>query len=617
VEAFEIIEHPQLLSEPEADARTLIRQALEQFLARHSVAGCDVCVSVPGQSSFTRFVKLPPVEPKKVPDIVRFEAEQQIPFPIDDVIWRWQAFEDPDSPDVEVGIFAIKRADLNETLRHFDNVGLNVHLVQMAPLALYNFLLFDEQRAPEGATLLVDIGADKTDLVVADGPRIWTRTIQIGGNNFTEALVKAFKLSFAKAEKLKRTAASSKYARQIYQAMRPVFADLVQEIQRSVGYYTSLHRDTRFTRLVGLGNGFRMPGLQKFLEQNLNISVARVDTFNNLHTTGSVNAPQFTENALSFAVAYGLGAQGLGSAAVSTNLLPEQILRARLWAKKRFWFGAAAALLLLALAMYPFRAYADRDAVGERTPELQQSQRIVSRIRQLQRELDQVKGQGQGELNQIRDVLQLFHYRGYWASVQDVVSEAISRRARDQQLLGRYAQATSLQARQGVLEQIRQIPRSQRQMIFVEQFTPRYVEDLTARARDAAETEDPQGTQYQADDAATAVRGFRVDITGRTPLGRSEAVNMLAAVLRDCRELSTQTGGRFRVRSFSGPSFPASDTGDRDTVEDGRQVAQIPDPMFPDDPEEDIAKDTRFTISLTISIEDPQAGDAEDAERRR
>ena len=74
---------------------------------------------------------------------------------------------------------------------------------------------------------------------------MWTRTIQIGGNNFTEALVRAFKLSFPKAEQHKRTAASSKYARQIFQAMRPVFADLVQEIQRCIGFYTSLHRETR------------------------------------------------------------------------------------------------------------------------------------------------------------------------------------------------------------------------------------------------------------------------------------------------------------------------------------------------------------------------------------
>jgi len=260
VESFEVIEHEVGLSSPDVDARSVVEATLEEFLRRVDVSGAKVAVSVLGQSGFTRFVKLPPVEKKKVPDIVRFEAEQQIPFPLEEVIWRYQTFSDPDSPEVEVGIFAMKQADVSEMLSHFVSAELDVDVVQMSPLALYNFMVYDGQVAQGGATMLADVGADKTHLVVADGGRIWTRTVQIGGNNFTQALVKSFKLSFAKAEKLKRTAASSKYARQIFQVMRPVFAELVQEIQRSIGYYTSLHRDSRFKQLVGIGNGFRLPG---------------------------------------------------------------------------------------------------------------------------------------------------------------------------------------------------------------------------------------------------------------------------------------------------------------------------------------------------------------------
>ena len=120
VEALDIVEHLQILSEPDADKAQLVRTALETFLSRNSVANCLLAVGVSGQSGFTRFVKLPPVESKKIPDIVRFEAEQQIPFPINEVVWRWQSFQDPNSPDVEVGIFAMKRADITEMLNHFE-----------------------------------------------------------------------------------------------------------------------------------------------------------------------------------------------------------------------------------------------------------------------------------------------------------------------------------------------------------------------------------------------------------------------------------------------------------------------------------------------------------------
>ncbi|GAG35942.1 unnamed protein product, partial [marine sediment metagenome] len=169
VEALDIIEYPKNLSDPEANRQQLIADAMVKFLSGHSVLGSSVCIAAPGQTGFTRFVKLPPVEPKRIPDIVRFESEQQIPFPIDEVIWRWQTFANPNSPELEVGIFAMKKLDVASVLNHFLNLEIDVDVVQMAPLALYNFMKYDDQVAPEGATLLADIGADKTDLVVSDG----------------------------------------------------------------------------------------------------------------------------------------------------------------------------------------------------------------------------------------------------------------------------------------------------------------------------------------------------------------------------------------------------------------------------------------------------------------
>src|SRR5205085_1616572 len=78
--AFDYVEHPKLLNQPDADPDQLTREALETFLKRNTVRGDVVCISVPGQSGLARFVKLPPVEEKKIADIVRFEAKQQIPF---------------------------------------------------------------------------------------------------------------------------------------------------------------------------------------------------------------------------------------------------------------------------------------------------------------------------------------------------------------------------------------------------------------------------------------------------------------------------------------------------------------------------------------------------------
>lgn len=602
VEAFDIIEHPKILSQPDANRQQLILNALEQFLARNNVSGSAVCISVPGQTSFTRFVKLPPVEPKKIPDIVKFEAEQQIPFPIEEVVWRWQTFHDPDSPDVEVGIFAMKRNDVSSMLDNFTELEVPVDCVQMAPLALYNFMMFDEQVAADGATLLADVGADKTDLVFSDGAKIWTRTIQIGGNNFTEALVKAFKLSFAKAEKLKRTAATSKYARQIFQAMRPVFADLVQEIQRSIGYYTSLNRDTQFKKLVGLGNGFRLPGLQKFLEQNLNIPVVRIDTYNRLSHSPTVSAPTFTENVLSFAVAYGLAAQGLEQTPILTSLLPNEIARKRLWDKKRIWFGGAVAAIILTMIIVGGRLSADIRTLPTDSPNLLSGQRIANEVTSLKRQ--NKNWDSQKDTVREKDIgkrMKHFGYRTFMPHVEAMVSRAISKVAIDQGYLN-VESITSLTKK----------PRSQRLIIITKELIlDEYHEDLstvTLLADSNAATHAPapgrEGSQKQRKDIR---RGFHVVIRGRTPLGVNTADSKIVTPLQNRLEELAREYDEFEIIEIKRDFTEAGAARDphaarlpvRRTDASSEDGPLDPDPYFPS---EDKSKDTHFVVAFKLAI---------------
>src|SRR5256714_13637567 len=146
--AFDYVEYPKILSQPDADPDQLTREALEKFLSRNHLRGDTVCISVPGQSGLARFVKLPPVEEKKSGDIVRFEAKQQIPFNLEEVVWDYQKIgagivTDGFALDTEIGLFAIKRDMIARSLQYFKEQNLDVHLIQMAPLALCNFVAFD------------------------------------------------------------------------------------------------------------------------------------------------------------------------------------------------------------------------------------------------------------------------------------------------------------------------------------------------------------------------------------------------------------------------------------------------------------------------------------------
>src|SRR5262249_50806455 len=135
----------------------------------------------------------------------------------------------------------------------------------------------DADAPPEGkpsCVVCLDMGTDNTNLVVTDASKvIWQRPIPVGGNHFTRALTKELKLTFAKAEHIKRNAMKSPELKQILTALKPVFNDFVSEVQRSLGYFSNTHRDSKIEYLIGLGSGFQMVGLQRFLSEKLQLEV--------------------------------------------------------------------------------------------------------------------------------------------------------------------------------------------------------------------------------------------------------------------------------------------------------------------------------------------------------
>ena len=366
-DAFDYIEYPKILTQPGAEPGELIQEALKQFLSRNSVRGDRVAISVSGQNGLARFVKLPPVEAKKIPDIVRFEARQQIPFDLNDVVWDYQrmgggAEEEGFLLETEIGLFAMKRDQVLRALQPFNAAGIPVDFVQLTPLSLYNYVAFDfltdlpapEEYNPEDpppSVVILSLGTDATDLVVTNGFRVWQRSIPLGGNHFTKALTKELKLTFAKAEHLKRNATAAEDPKAVFQAMRPVFNDLLTEVQRSIGYFTSIDRAAKIDRVLALGNAMKLPGLRRYLSQSLGFEVVRPETFSNLSGPEVTAAPAFQENMLCFGVCYGLALQGLNLGSLRTNLLPKEIVKDRLIRRKKPWVAAAAALLLASFAI--------------------------------------------------------------------------------------------------------------------------------------------------------------------------------------------------------------------------------------------------------------------------
>ena len=402
---FAYIPHKKSLATPDLDPNDMIRLSLGQFMSQKDLEREHLVVSVPGHEAFARFAKLPPVEnvKKQLADIVRFEAQQQIPFPIDEVEWDYEVFQHEGLPDMEVGIFAMKRDRVAAKIELYGDLGMTPEAMTLSPVALYNGITFDlDLEESSGPLAILDIGTMATDVVIAEQGRCWIRTFPLGGTHFTEAIAKTFKLSYSQAEKLKKEAGTSKYAKQIMQAMRPVFSDLLQDLQRSLSYYQQMHRDSELEEMLGVGSTFKIPGLRKFIGQQLQLNVQRLDEYKKITVTGR-EASSFAEHAVNLGTAYGLALQGIGLAPIAANLVPAKALRESMWANKTKWFAAAAAVFVAGAATTLYHPLKDRGALaGSEPPVVQSSLGKANRFKNELNTLTSSEGAGFSGINMMR-----------------------------------------------------------------------------------------------------------------------------------------------------------------------------------------------------------------------
>ncbi len=480
---FDYIEHSKLLAGDKSvckeEADQIMADTLHQFVERNDVSKDEVAIAMAGQNSFARFIKLPPVEPKGIPKIVQYEAVQQIPFDINEVEWDWQLMTSSDSAEAEVGIFAIKNELINDKMSVFAKESLKVSCIQVSPMALYNYLTYDQKDfmdADDKPVVVIDVGAENTTLVVCSKTAVWQRTIRIGGNTFTEAIADAFKLRFRKAERLKRTAPMSKYVRQLFSAMKPVFTDLGSEIQRSLGFYSSSHQGHGgFSKVVALGGGMKLQGLAKYLQKNLGVPVIKPDSFEKPEISSELSAAKFHENVSDFATAYGLGIQMLDEAKIDINLLPRKLATAMMWARKGRNFTIAAcamlafAILSFASAKYAYGKYNSNESVAAR----KSVESVIGKARSASSKLNKEKKREATYNSAINKQTKLFRYRDVIPMLLESVTACLPNAINNPEQAELYAAFEA-----GDVGKVQTWPRNERKQVFVTSTLVSYTDSL-------------------------------------------------------------------------------------------------------------------------------------------
>jgi len=292
----------EILADPanEGTRQFEIAAVLDELMSDLRVKDGNVNFAVPGQSVFTRFVKLPLVEEEKIERIIAFEAQQNVPFPIDDVVWDYQLVGAGINEQVQVVLVAIKADLLEEVNDSVEATKLQTRIVDIAPMALYNAFRYNyPDLSGSGCSLLADIGARTTNLLFVEPGKVFTRSIPIGGGSITAAIAKEFGETFAAAETRKKrdgfVSLGGAYAEpsdpdvgRVSKIVRTSMTRLHAELMRSISHYRTQQQGSAPVRVLLCGGTAGMPYMREFFYEKLQLPI---EFFNPLRNVAIADVP--------------------------------------------------------------------------------------------------------------------------------------------------------------------------------------------------------------------------------------------------------------------------------------------------------------------------------------
>ncbi len=329
-----------------------LETAVRMLLAQGGIRPGRIMVSLSGQMAFPRFVKVLADTPEKMQEQIRFEVEQNVPFPLDEAAWSEALIGAPDAGEQHVMIVATRKETVSAITRALLNVGMEPEIIDVAPVALYNAARFNYPDA-EGCTLVIDIGAKCTNLVFVEGDRIFYRTIPVAGNTMTSEVAKTFGLSLAEAEMFKcesgivaqggAFAIDDPDVDRLSKVIRNVMTRLHAEVARSISFYRSQQEGSAPTQVLLTGGSTQLPYMQNFFEEKLQVQVEFLNPFTALPVPAHVDEEQLGHDAFTLPVLVGLALRRALRCPVEINLAPEE-LNARKIFRRRIPFLAIAAI---------------------------------------------------------------------------------------------------------------------------------------------------------------------------------------------------------------------------------------------------------------------------------
>ncbi len=301
-----------------------VANVIRQLLSTTGIKAGRVVSAVGGQAVIVRELKLPPMSDAELQQAARFEAERYIPYGIREVNMDFDVMgetTEDGQKKIVVLLVAAKKDTVDKHVQALETAGLQPFVLDVDAFAVLRALA-PQSRAAGEATVYVDLGAETTDIVIAEAGQLrLTRNVNIGGDNLTRAVATKMDMEFQSAERLKEQKGTvllegepmpdDRTVLPLHDVMLPILGDLATEVRRSLDYFQTRYRESKVGRIVISGGTARLPNLGRFLSLELGVETAVGDPFAQCEVAPQVLPKEArAQLAPSMATAVGLAMRG-------------------------------------------------------------------------------------------------------------------------------------------------------------------------------------------------------------------------------------------------------------------------------------------------------------------
>jgi type IV pilus assembly protein PilM len=407
-----------------------ISEAVGNAMATQHIKPGPLNVAISGQVVFPRFVKLPPLAGDRIEQIVQYEAEQNVPFPIDEVVWDYQLI-DTGEAEQSAMLVAVKSEIVEELTSAIEDAGLEPDIVDVAPLALHNATAYNYADTGECVTVL-DIGARSTNLVFIEGPRVFSRSIPVAGNAITQELMKEFNLSFQDAEDLKIEkstvgqggavgSSGDDIADQVSKNVRSVMTRLHAEINRSINFYRGQQGGSAPARVLLTGGSSVISDMDTFFSEKLGLEVEMLNPFREVPVADTIDGEQIERDVSLLGEVVGLALRRTPHSPSEINLMPRELVARKAFRGRIPFFAVATIAVIAAVVLWWAHFGRLAESMGRREAAIEEK---IGAVRKDEQNLTRARKKSTIAYEKAQILMDLIHSR---AGVSRVVGEIRSR----------------------------------------------------------------------------------------------------------------------------------------------------------------------------------------------